>query len=162
MRTFVPISFDDANLRAYKYTGSAAVREGYFCVFDSSNSTTDTFACKEFSTAGATLPTSGSGTVDVWAKGKFFPIYKEDPDIEQVAATISNGDYVVGFALQPGNEFKVHASAAHVDQTNFKGGNRVAIATSGKLAPAEHAQSSGVVVGECVATLGSWIFVRVL
>ncbi len=165
MLTFRPISYNDSDLRAFKYTGSSSIKEGTFCSPAASNSQW-IMACDLFS-AAATLPTSEIGaTVYLYASGLVFPVFREDPDPENVSATINQNDYVIGMQLHPGSEFQVHLSALHNSgslELFAEVKQKVCLATSGKLCVAGVASDSGIRVGVVVATLGGeWLRVRCL
>jgi hypothetical protein len=160
MLTFRPIVYDTADLRAFKYTGTSAVREGKFCCLAAS--TTRHQSCCTPMTAAATLPTT-SGTVDIYNTGKFFPIYREDPDVENVGATISQNDEVLGMQLKSGSEFEVHKSAiAGASVVGYTAvGMRVGLTATGLIAPIGTLSVTGAIIGEVVGTFNAtWLRVR--
>ncbi len=166
MLTFRPISYNDSDFRAFKYTGSSSIKEGTFCLLAASTSQW-IMTCTLFNSAIATLPTSETGaTVYLYASGLVFPVFREDPDPENVTPTIDTNDYVIGMQLHPGSEFQVHLSALHNSGSLdlFTAVNqKVCLATSGKLCVAGVASDSGIRVGVVVATLnGAWLRVRCL
>lgn len=157
MIKFKPISYNKDDLRAYKYTSGSSVLEGIFCEIAASSSL-NTVTCTLFSAAG-TLPAI-NGTI--YNTGAYFPIYREDADIENVGATIVRDNFVIGMHLRPGSMFEIHRTATHGATllTYPAIGAKVALATSGKLVSADNSSSSGVVVGLCVGTTNDWLRVQ--
>jgi len=169
MLTFRPISYADADLRSFKYVGSAC-REGVFCKVGSSSSLNIVVATP-WSGNRSTLPTLHMGgahpTVSItYARGIFFPIFRENPDPESVACTINQNDMCIGMALHPGSEFEVHFSAtekAFSTMPGFTKGRMVCIGSTGKLTPLTGYHSTSLVVGVCTGTYnGKYVRVHVI
>ncbi len=161
MIKFKPISYNKDDLRAYKYTSGSSVLEGAFCGLAASSSL-NTVTCTLYTAAG-TLPGVGA-TVEIFNTGAYFPIYREDADIENVGATIVRDNFVIGMHLRPGSMFEIHRTATHGATllTYPAIGAKVALATSGKLVSADNASSSGVVIGLCVGTTNDWLRVQAI
>ena len=168
MLTFRPIVYADADLRAFKYTGSAT-KEGQFVKLDTTNTALNVVAVTAFTgtvNVLATLPITVTGaTINLYDTKAYFPVYRENPDIESVSATISQNDFVVGFAMKTGNEFEIHKS---VTETGFATtwtsiGQKACLGSTGKLTPAGGSNTTGLVIGYCLGTFGSkYIRVRAI
>lgn len=172
MLTFRPITYNEDDMRAFKYKSGTSVREGAFARIAAS-STRSTVACTLAKETIATLPlNAGGGSLCISVPGKYFPIYREDPDIENVGATIARNDYVIGMSLRPGTEFEIHRTAlwkVHTTLGSFSAiGKFVALGTSGKLGPWQaHNMGKNVgdnkvaIVGVVTGTYASkWLRVR--
>lgn len=159
MLKFRPIVYKAEDLRAFKYTGTSAILEGAACRIAAS-SNRHVMCATPIKSAAGTLPATGA---TLYRLGEAFLIYRNDPDIENVGATISQNDYVVGFTLAKGNEFEVHKTA--VANASFKPfqtfGRNVSIATSGYLCSVSHSKSTGLVIGQVIGTFNdTWLRVR--
>jgi hypothetical protein len=169
MLTFRPISYADADLRSFKYIGSAT-REGRFCRISAGSSSLNVVAATPWYGKASAVPTlqlnKTAGTV-IPAVGEFFPIFIEDPDPESVACTINQNDYCIGMALKSGNEFEVHYSMtekAFSTFPKFTKGGLVCIGSTGKLTAARGGYNdTSLVFGQCLGTFnGKYVRVRVL
>jgi len=167
MLKFQPIVYNDSDLRAFKYVGTSSCLEGQFVKATSGTSQHIMTATLYNGTKGsiATVPLAvGSGTVAIF-KDQIFPIFRENPDPETVAATIAKNDYVVGFRMTPGNEFQVHKSvteSGYASTFTAVGGN-VCLGSTGKLTYTGAKNSTGYVVGICLGTFNAaWVRVRVI
>jgi hypothetical protein len=166
MLKFRPEAYSDSDLRAFIYTGTSSVLEGAV-VYQAASSTAHKHTCTLFS-ALATLPPAVQGSANASLalpdKGKYFLMYKEDPDIENIGATIDQNDHVIGFALKAGNEFMIHKSATYgaTLKTYTSIGMTVAVSTTGKLCARGVSHATRLFVGECIGTFNSeWLRVRV-
>ena len=173
MLTFKPIIYSDDDMRAFKYKSGESVREGAFAKIAAS-STRSTVACTLANETLATIPlAAGAGSLCVMVPGMYFPIYREDPDIENVGATIARNDFVIGMHLRPGSEFEIHRTAlwqpSHTTLGSFAAiGGFVALGTAGKLGPwqahnmgANVGANAVVVVGVVTGTYANkWLRVR--
>lgn len=166
MLKFRPEAYSDSDLRGFIYTGTSACLEGQI-VYQAASSTANKHTCTPY-TALATLPPavkgSANATLALADRGKYFIIYREDPDIESIEATINQNDEVIGFALKPGNEFMIHKSATYgaTLKTYTSIGKTVAVSTTGKLCAAGVSHATKLFVGECIGTFNStWLRVRV-
>jgi len=170
MLKFRPISYAEADFRAYKYNG-AACREGKICqigVGSKSNRSIIT------ATPISLTTTKVVGTLDIWGAGTsgsmsminygmYFPIYREDPDPDNITPTIAKGDYVIGMHLHPGSEFEIHKTCLHKQALGSyaNSGFHVAVATTGKLVAYNHRHATKLVIGETVGTFNAtWLRVR--
>ena len=163
MLKFRPITYADEDRRAFKYTGTSAVLEGAFCKLAASTGL-NTVTCTLASGAAGTLA-GATATAISYNAGQVFPIYREDPDIDNVGATISQNDFVVGMALRPGSEFEIHKTALHRETlASFAAvGDKVCLGTTGKLCRENMTNSTGMVIGECMGTLNAtWLRVRAI
>ena len=164
MLTFRPISYADADLRAFKYTGTADVREGQICYIPSTASNTlNIIAATPWSGHYHAIPTLHMGgvhpTVSIsFAKDKFFAIFREDPDPESVSPTISQADYVIGFPFKAGNEFEIHYSVTEYGSatlSDFTKGGYVTLGSTGLftvVSTASGMNNTGLVLGICLGT----------
>lgn len=166
MLKFRPEAYSDSDLRAFIYTGTSSVLEGAV-VYQAPSSTAHKHTCTLFS-ALATLPLavkeSANATFALADKGKYFLIYKEDPDTENIGATIDQNDHVIGFSLKVDNEFMIHKSATYgaTLKTFTSIGKTVAVSTTGKLCAAGVSHATKLFIGECIGTFNSeWLRVRV-
>lgn len=174
MLKFRPISYADSDLRAVKFSASAgaSVREGHFCYI--ANSDVHTMIATPITSAYsfATLPafptTVGSAVAtqysQAYAKGMFFPVFREDLDIESIGATIAAGNYCIAFNLRAGQEFEVHSSAIGTGLANFTAVNQqVGIDTDGKLTVIASSAAKSLVVGNVIGTFnGAWLRIRTI
>ena len=162
MLKFRPITYADADLRAYKYTGTSSILEGTFCT-PAASSSQHVAGCTLF-TATATIPLgTGPGTVSLALSGRVFPVYREEPDIENVGATIVQNQYVIGMLLRPGSEFEVHSSVIGAGALASFGsaGQVVAVSTVGQVTIVGAGNDTQTYIGEVVATLNAtWLRVR--
>lgn len=173
MVTFRPIVIPDSDRRAFKYTGTSSVREGAFCKIASST-TRHTMTCTLAKGNAPTLHLAGNtgtftthaagGTLFIPNQGLVFPIWREDPDIENVGATIDKNDYVIGARLNAGMEFEVHKSALHrTTLGSYLIGRQIVLGTSGKLAQRGMHYDTALVVGICTGTFGGkWLRVSTI
>jgi hypothetical protein len=164
MLTFRPISYDDADLRAFKYTGTADVREGQICYIPSSASNTlNIIAATPWSGVATALPTLHMGgahpTVSIqYMNGKLFAIFREDPDPESVSPTIEQGDYCIGFPFKSGAEFEIHYSVTEYGVATFSDftkGGRVTLGSTGLftcVSAVSGMNNTGLVIGICLGT----------
>lgn len=172
MLKFKPISYADSDLRAVKFSSSAgaSVREGHFCYVV--NSDLHTMIATPITSAYtfATLPSfyiSGTVTaVQAAPKGMYFPVFREDLDIENVGATIAAGNFCIAFNMRPGQEFDVHSSAIGTALANFTAVNQlVALGANGKLNTLGGAASGAthMAIGAVIGTFnGAWLRVRTI
>jgi hypothetical protein len=167
---FRPITYADTDLRSFTVKGGTSdTVEGIFCYVHASTSLNE-FVCGVYSgVSPATMPinivtsTISAGGILMYDVKKYFPIYHEDPDIENVTPTISAGDQVVGFAMKSGNEFEVHKSVTETTYaTSFSMGGRVALGSNGKIAPLSGTNATGLTVGVCTGTFNGWVRVRAI
>lgn len=157
MLKFKPISYGEDDFVGYKFSSGAgsAVIEGHFCYVASSDLNTQNATPYSGVFANATVMFA---TLQIGSK--YFPIYKEDPDIENVGATISAGDFVVGFF---GKEFEIHESATESGYASqwTAIGQKACVGSTGKLARYGGTNSTAIVIGECVGTFGAeWIRIK--
>jgi hypothetical protein len=159
MVKFKPIAYNEgSDFGSYKFVGASAVLEGRICAVASSDLNT------QYITAfSGTLPIVGTNvqTATILQRvkdvGRYFPIYHEDPDIENVGATISTNDFVVGFF---GQEWEVHESCTESGyaSTWTSIGQRVAIGSNGKFTPQGAKNATAYLIAECTGTFGAaWI-----
>ena len=166
MLTFRPISYHDADLRAFKYSSAASSkREGTICKIASTSSLNIVMATP-WSGKTTALPTIHVSGGTLYMKDVFFPIFKEDPDPESVSATIDAGDYCIGMALIPGNEFEIHYSVTEKGYATFpkftKGG-KVCLGSNGKFTTLGGTNDTALVVGVCLGTFnGKYARIRVI
>lgn len=161
MIKFRPIVYAITDLRAFKYSGTSAIEEGTFC---SALASTDlnTFIVGAFSgTVPATL--SGHAGATLFDVKAYFPVYREEPDIENVSATINNGIDVIGFGMKSGNEFEVDQSVTESGfATTFAQLDKVALGSNGFITPAAKKNATTLIVGICTGTFNGKIRVRVI
>ncbi|MCK9369430.1 hypothetical protein M0R04_05790 [Candidatus Dojkabacteria bacterium] len=159
MKTFRPIVYNEGDLRSYKYVSGTSVREGHLCAIASSD--LNTFYAK-ITYPAATAAAAVNGTLNTVAN--FFPIYMEDPDLENVGATIDQNDYVIGFNLTSGNVFEVHKSLTEeASVAGYTFGKGVCIGLNGKYSYLSNGTyASSLLVGKCIGTYNGWMKVRVL
>lgn len=175
MLKFRPISYADSDLRAVRFsTAATAVLEGHLCYIVNSDVNTVIATPVVAGLSFATLPSQGFiaaalGTSAVPAKGVYFPIYREDPDIENVGATINAGDYCTAFALHPGTEFEVHSSAVGTRLLAFTAvGQLVTIGGSaftkaGRFCDLSARATTAPVVGLTIGTFNAtWLRIRAI
>lgn len=167
MLKFKPITYADTDLRAFTLSHSAAILEGTFCsVLASTN--LNQFFCGPFSgTSPATLSLGSAVALAsiqvVFDTKKYFPVFREEPDIENVSATIQSGIDVVGFSMKPGNEFEVHVTVTESGfATSFGKLDKVALGSTGKLAARGGKFDTALIVGLCTGTTNGWVRVRVI
>jgi len=167
---FRPITYADTDLRSFTLKGgSSDTVEGIFCSVHASTNLNE-FICGVHSGASpATLPlnivsgTISAGGILVYDVKKYFPIFYEDPDIENVTPTIAAGNQVVGFAMKSGNEFEVHSSVTERGSAaTFTNGGRVALGSTGKITALGDTNSTSLVVGVCTGTFNGWVRVRAI
>ena len=164
MIKFRPIVYAITDLRAFQYSGASAIEEGKFC---SALASTDlnTFIVGAFSgVSPATIPiASGGGTTTLHDVKAYFPVYREEPDIENVSATINNGIDVIGFGMKSGNEFEVDQSVTESGfATTFAQLDKVALGSNGFITPAAKKNATTLIVGICTGTFNGKIRVRVI
>lgn len=164
MLKFRPISYNEGDFRSYKYSTAAAdVTEGQLCYLAASdlNTSIATPHSGTFSVAGTNIA-AASILENAKTQNKFFPIYKEDPDTESISATLSGGDYVIGFY---GDEWEVHKScteSAFASSYTTVGG-LIAVGSTGKYAAASGKNATDYIIAECIGTFNStWIRMRKL
>jgi hypothetical protein len=159
MLMFRPITYNENDFRAYKYTGSAT-REGRLCYVAASSKlnyvtcTPFTGTLKAFKAlAGATLWGTHGPQLNI---KMLFPIFRENPDPETVAATIAHDDYVIGFNMASGNEFEVYETALEsTTLTSFTIGGAVVLGSTGKFAYRGGTSDGGkLMLGICLGTFG--------
>lgn len=165
MRYFKPINYGEENFLSYKFKDSTAITEGYWV----SLATAGEFfqgqqLVEKFSTTAAYTYTGtnvGAGSIMEYTKsiGKYFPIYKEDPDPENAGATISQNDHVIGFF---GKECEIHSNVSQCAVGSYSIGALVAIASTGKWTESTTTTASDLIVAQCVGTKGNWIHMRML
>ena len=93
MLYFRPITYSDADLRAFEFSTSAqSKREGILC-YMSGSSLNKMVATAWVGNSPATIPLSASqpATTTFDAK-KYFPIFREDQNFESVSGTIAAGN----------------------------------------------------------------------
>lgn len=162
MLKFRPIAYSTDDLRAYKYSSGTSVLEGRFCKLAASTSQNQ-MCCTLASGTAVTIAIAATyhatRVVCNHAKGMYFPIFKNDPDIESVAATIVRDDHVLGLHLRQGTEFEIHKSALHkAVVTSWKMARIACLATSGKLVWRGHKHSTGMAVAICTGTYNAtWV-----
>ena len=159
MLTFKPIAYDPADYVSFKYIGSSSIREGQICYLVKSDANSS--HCTQFvGVSPATIPLSidSVGTpISSYDSGKYFPVFREDPDIDTTVATIAKNEYVISFPLRPGTEFDIHAS---ITESGFAStwtsvGQRACLGSNGKWTPALGINSTEVTLGECVGTFNA-------
>ena len=167
MLYFRPISYSDADLRAFKFTTAAAasVREGTIC-YAVAGGLNVMIATPWTGSTVATVPMSAATIPNPVNVGKYFPIFREDLDIESISGTIAAGEYCVGFNLQVGNQFEVHSSLLNCKAlASITAGRFVTLGTGsyGKYTQHILSQSTPVVLGMAVGTFGGkYLRVRVV
>lgn len=161
---FKPTVFNESDLRAYKFVGSSAVAEGQFVSVASTD--LNTLNVTAFSGTSPARGTQVNTSIfpTTFNTGQYFVIYREDPDIENVSATINQNDFVIGFQMKSGNEFELDvASTERVNATAWDVMALAAIGSNGLLTPAGATFATGLVVAECLGTFNSkWARFRVL
>jgi hypothetical protein len=164
MLKFRPEAYSDSDLRAFIYTGTSSVLEGAV-VYQAASSTAHKHTCTLFAAAATLSPVSQVGaTIGLADRGRYFMIYKEDPDIENIGATIDQHDHVIGFSLKQGNEFMIHKSATYgaTLKTYTSIGMTVAVSTTGRVCARGVSHATNLFIGECIGTFNSeWLRVRV-
>jgi len=162
---FRPITYADTDLRSFTFKGgSSDTVEGIFCSVHASTSLNE-FICGKFSgSSPATIPLSGlPSTMQAYDTKKYFPIFYEDPDIENVTPTIAAGNQIVGFAMKPGNEYEVHKTVTESGTAaTYSMNSRIALASTGKIQLLGGTNSTRLVVGVCVGTANGWVRVRAI
>lgn len=165
MLKFRPITYADTDLRSFTVKGGTSdTVEGIFCSVHASTSLNE-FVCGLYSgVSPATVPLTGlTSTLQMYDTKKYFPVYHEKPDIENVSPTIQAGDQVVGFAMKSGNEFEVHKSVTEVGTAGtFTNGGRVALGSNGKITALGDANSTSLVIGICTGTFNGWVRIRAI
>lgn len=156
MVKFRPIAYNEGDFRAYKWVGTDGVTEGIWAIVASADQ--HTIYVKQWSAGFAITP----GTMqNLMLKGRdyIFPVYREDPDIENVGATINTNDMVIGFH---GSEFEVHGTACHGTYTSafYAVGTYVGLATSSQIQPAIQTNCSDVIIGQSLGVYNSWVRIR--
>lgn len=152
---FRPITYNEGDFRAYKYIRSTALAEGQLCFVASVDQHT-MYVAPYDGVSPATF--SSSGGASLYQTDKYFPIYREDPDIENVSATISQNDFVIGFT---GYEWEVDVASCEdtivaADFTTI--GQSIALGSNGKFTPAGDTNATGLIVAICLGTFNSkWI-----
>jgi len=161
MLKFRPITYADTDLRAFHFSGASGVQEGQFCQVLASTDL-NTFICGAFS--GTAPPTiMGGPTATIFDPKRYFPIYLENPDVEDVSATINNGVSVVGFAMKSGNEFEIHKSQTETGfATSFSDLGQVCLGSNGKLTHYIGTNSTSLVLGVCLGTYNGWVRIRAI
>jgi len=164
MLKFRPIVYSDDDLRAYKYTGPTSIQEGYLCRPWAASSSVNVAACTLAKFAAfPTMPGSSQpATIDLKARTLVFPVYREEPDPENIGATITQNQYVIGMHLHVGSEFEVHKSVVTgATLKPFTAGCYVTAGTSGKFEYYGGSYDSEAVLGVCMGTFNStWLRVR--
>ena len=165
MKTFKPIVYNEGDFRSFKYIGGTSIREGHFCVFASA----DQYDMYANPYVAGTTPGSVSaiGTTQLINTKKYFPVYREDADVEGVGATISTNQYCIAFAMKAGNMYEVHKSLAEegaLTNANYTQGAVLTVGANGKFTYKGCATyGTGYVIGQLVATLSNgWARVLVL
>lgn len=164
MLKFRPITYADTDLRAHTFSGASAIQEGQFCSVLASVSLNQSFVGAFSGTSPATLPLTGATPATAaFDVKKYFPVYREEPDIENVSATINNGIDVVAFGMMPGNEFEIQKTQTESGfATSFSKLTKVALGSNGKLAAAAGKNDTRLIVGLCIGTFNGWVRVRVV
>lgn len=161
---FKPIVFNEGDFRAFKYKGqvtSAAIQEGQLCVLATS-ANLNIVGCDVHNGIVSTQ-TDLLGTIQ--APGQYFAVFREDPDVESVDATINIGEFVIGFPLKTGNEFEIHES---VTESGFASswsaiGQAAVLGSTGKFTPFGGSNAQDVILAECLGTFNAqWIRLRAL
>lgn len=164
MVKFRPIAYALDDLLAYRFSGSSNT-EGIFCKVVASTSLNTAVVSPHSGTinAVATLPLRSSSTVFALDVKKYFPVYREDPDIENVGPTISNNDFVIGFQMKSGNEFEVHESMTQsAAAASFSDMGKVCLGSNGKMIQAGGTGSTTAVIGLCIGTFNGWVRVKAI
>jgi len=167
MLKFRPIVYADADLRAFKYIG-AATQEGRLCSLSAGSTNLSIIAATPFSgTAPATLfpGTAGNAGATLFDSKAYFPIYRENPDPENVTPTINQNDFVVGFAMKSGNAFEVHKTMTESGfaSTFAAVGGLVCLGSTGKIAYRATKNATALVIGRCLGTFNAtWIRVEAI
>ncbi len=167
MLMFRPITYNEGDFRAFKYVGTSATREGRLC-YIAASSTLNTITCTPFTGTLKTLKAIAGGTIYGAAHPnvkRFFPIFRENPDPETVAATINHDDFVIGFNLASGNEFEVYESALESTTitTGYTIGNAICIGSTGKLTSRGGTNDTKTMIGICLGTFGGkYVRIRVI
>lgn len=156
MVKFTPVSYNEGDFRAFKYVGSSDVCEGEICSVCSID--LNTFYCKGHS---GTLQIVGTNvavaTVIAYTQtnNKYFPVFREDPDIESISATISTNDFVIGYF---GREWQVYYDACVPGAcASWEFGHLVAIGSTGKFAIRDARQATDYIIARCIGTQNGWV-----
>lgn len=163
MLKFKPITYNEGDRRAFKYVGASDIHEGYVCAVGTGGS----FEYQHVRVANTEASFAAAGTTTLEAgllKGKFFPVWKEDPDIENVSATISQNDFVIGFPMIAGNEFEIHKTCLEGAYASIftAYGQTVALGTNGKFTLYGGTNSTNIPLAQVTGTQVNWVRCRVL
>lgn len=153
---FRPITYNEGDFRAYKFVGASDVVEGQICIVASTDQNT-MFITPWAGTSPGTLPVFGTTLITAANRDKYFPIYREDPDIENVGATIVKNDFVIGFR---GYEWEVDVASTEVSAAaSFTSiGQKIALGSNGKFTPAGDLNATSLIMAICLGTFNSkWI-----
>ena len=164
MLTFRPIAYNPANYTAYKYVGTNSIAEGQICYLSASALSYN--SCTLYNGASpATIPlTSASGATAMYDRGKYFVVFREDPDLDSTAGTIAHNEWCTAFPLITGSEFEIHKTVTEKGTTPVwtSVGQSACLGTNGKWAVALGSSATGLVLAECIGTFNAtWVRLRV-
>ena len=166
MLKFRPITYSDSDLRSFKFISSTAIIEGGLCIPATVADNQNIAACKTFTAnySGATNASVVEKMKQIAIQDQIFPVYLNDPDIENVGATINQNDYVVGFSIKSGNEWEVHSDSSQCAIGSYTMLGNVVAASTGKFV-AEDAvdDKTAYILAQCIGTYnGVWIRMRAI
>lgn len=142
-KLFTPITYNEGDLVAYKFVGTTQ-KTGCFCKIAPCGTVEfRETRCQAAFAGGAVATLAGAhntgGTLitrDQVVTRTWFPVFKDNPDIEATYATdatITAGDRVIGFY---GREFEIHYSYTGLTNASFlklTAGTGLVVGTSSKL-----------------------------
>lgn len=161
MLKFRPISYNEGDFLSFKYIGTNSIAEGQLCYIVKGSNSIAGPSCTLWK--GTYNPTGGASLNDITdivaTQRRFFPIYKESPDVEDVNATIAKNTYVVGFF---GKEWEVHKSVTESGYaTSWAFGKRACLGSNGKWSVQGGKNDTSIVLAVCIGTYNStWIRMR--
>lgn len=166
MVKFRPIAYGENDLRAFRYMDSADTNEGVFAYVAGASMNMINVRLADVgpqywqnATKNATRMVATSVKQALLA-GKYFPIYREDPDIENVSATIKHSDMVIGFF---GQECEVYYDALEPKAAaSWSAGVYVVLASSGKMTYPGGQYDTPYIWGMCLGTQNGWVRMQVL
>jgi len=167
MVKFRPIAYGENDLRAFRYMDSADTNEGVFAYVAgaSMNMINVRLAAVGPQSDWVDATMNKLGLVATVMKqalltGKYFPIYREDPDIENTGPTISRSDMVIGFF---GKECEVYYDALEPKAAaSWSAGDYVVLASSGKMTYPGGQYDTPYIWGMCLGTQDGWVRMQAL
>jgi len=166
MVKFKPIVYSDDDLRSFNFKDATSIQEGYVCKLATGGDANTTYCTKYTGGFKGTGTNVQTATILNYmaTKNSLFCVYYNDPDVENVGATISTSDMVVSFPFKAGNEFEIHTSCTECGVASFAAiGGHVAVASTGKLTYKGSNNSTAYIVAETLATINStWIRLRTI